>query len=178
MIFGTKEEAFIAHEQGVVNLQAKIKIRLDIEEGVSEIVETSVGRLYFDEVVPKELGFINYTQTKKTLSNLVRKALDTSGRKETIAFADRIKDIGFEYATLSGVSISTEDMLVPDERDKLKDEANEKIRLINNYYWKGLITADERYSHAIQIWSKAKNDISVKMIEEFRKYDENNITYE
>ncbi|MAF20554.1 MAG: DNA-directed RNA polymerase subunit beta' [Candidatus Peribacteraceae bacterium] len=177
MIFGTKEEAFIAHEEGVVNLQAKIKIRLDIEEGKSEIVETSVGRLYFDEVVPKELGFINYTQTKKTLSNLVRKALDTSGRKETIAFADRIKDIGFKYATLSGVSISTEDMLVPDERDELKNAANEKIRLINNYYWKGLITADERYSHAIQIWSQTKNDISVKMIEEFRKYEENNITY-
>ncbi|MBU0767230.1 DNA-directed RNA polymerase subunit beta' [Patescibacteria group bacterium] len=177
MIFSSPEEAFLAHEQGYVDLQAHVKIRFTDEEGNHETHETSVGRLYFDEIVPDELGFVNEKQTKKSLSNLVRRALDLVGSEETVAFADRIKDIGFKYATLSGVSIAISDMVVPEEREKMLAAANEKVRLINNYYWKGLITSDERYSHAIQTWSQTKNEISNVMIENFRKHEENDITY-
>jgi DNA-directed RNA polymerase subunit beta' len=176
MVFASPEEAFLAHSQGVVELQAKIKVRITRDEK-TEIVETSVGRLRFAEIVPKELGFINATMKKKILSDLVAKALELCGREETVRFADRVKDIGFEYATLSGISISLSDMLVPDERKEMLAEANEKVRQINNYYWKGLMTADERYMHAIRIWAKTKNDISAAMIKEFQKHEKNDITY-
>ncbi|MBU0458451.1 DNA-directed RNA polymerase subunit beta' [Patescibacteria group bacterium] len=177
MVFSNPEESFLAHSQGDVDLQAKIKVRLTDKEGNSEIHDTSVGRLLFNEIVPDELGFRNETQKKGSLSKLIRRALDCVGCEETVAFADRIKDIGFEYATLSGVSISADDVLIPAESEQLREDANEKIRLINNYYWKGLITADERYSHAINTWSQTKNEISIKMIANFRKYEENDITY-
>ncbi|MCF7844354.1 MAG: DNA-directed RNA polymerase subunit beta' [Kiritimatiellales bacterium] len=177
MTFANPEEAFLAHEQDFVDLQAIIKVRLTDTEGNKAIHETSVGRLYFDEIVPDALGFVNETQNKKKLSVLVRKALDLVGSAETVAFADRIKDIGFKYATRSGVSIAISDMIVPKEREQMLEAANERVRLINNYYWKGLITSDERYSHAIQTWSKTKNEVSNVMIENFRKYEENDITY-
>jgi len=177
MVFSSPNEAFLAHEQGIVDLQAKIKVRVTNVEGEREIIETSTGRLYFDEVVPDELGFVNEPLTKKLLSNLIRRALDTVGSEETVAFADRVKDIGFAYATQSGVSSASVDILVPKERTALVDSANEEIRQVNNYYWKGLITADERYSHAIRIWTRTKNEISHKMIENFRNYEENDITY-
>ncbi|MFA7681831.1 MAG: hypothetical protein WCX61_02255, partial [Candidatus Peribacteraceae bacterium] len=150
MIFSSPEEAFLAEEQGCVNLQAKIKVRLADAEGNTEIIETSVGRLHFNEIVPKDLGFVNETMTKGVLSNLIRRTLDSVGRQETVDFADRIKDIGFKYATVSGISISSSDIEVPAERGALLEDANEQVRIINNYYWKGLITADERYSHAIR----------------------------
>ena len=177
MVFSKPEEAFLAYDQGCTHLQAKIKVRISNDDGKSEMHETSVGRLYFSEIVPKSLGFVNDTQTKGTLSNLMRKSLDAAGPEETVAFADRIKAIGFKFATISGISIAASDMLVPEEANAMRNDANEKVRIVNNYYWKGLITAEERYSHAIGIWSKTKNDISNKMIENFRRYPENDITY-
>ncbi|PIR49267.1 DNA-directed RNA polymerase subunit beta' [Candidatus Peregrinibacteria bacterium CG10_big_fil_rev_8_21_14_0_10_55_24] len=177
MVFSSPNEAFLAHEQDLVDLQAKISVRMPMPDGTRALIETSVGRLYFNEVVPAPLGFINEPLTKKLLSNLVRRSLDAAGRDETVAFADRIKDIGFHYATLSGVSIASSDICVPEARQKLIDAANEHIRLVNNYYWKGLITADERYNHAIRIWTRTKNEVANLMIENFRSREENDITY-
>ena len=114
---------------------------------------------------------------KKILSDLVALALEVVGREETVAFADRIKDIGFEYATLSGISIAASDIVIPDDRKRLLEEANEKIRKINNFYWKGLVTADERYNHAIRIWSETKNEVTNVMIKEFQRHAENDVTY-
>jgi DNA-directed RNA polymerase subunit beta' len=176
MIFASMDEAILAHDHGIVDLQAKIKVRIqDGEE--KHIAETSVGRLKFQQIVPEGLGFINETLKKKDLSNLIARSLELTGKEETVEFADRVKDIGFEYATLSGVSISATDILVPSERDKMLEDANEEIRLVNNFYWKGLMTADERYSYAIRIWSRTKTDISNKMIKGFIKEEENDITY-
>ncbi|MBI3618838.1 DNA-directed RNA polymerase subunit beta' [Candidatus Peregrinibacteria bacterium] len=177
MVFSSPTEAFLAHDHGVINLQAKIKVRLPKGENEMEIIETSVGRLRFQEIVPPQLGLINMTLKKKTLSDLIATSLEAVGREETVAFADRVKNIGFAYATRSGVSIASRDMVIPPERQKLLDDANEKIRKINNFYWKGLMTADERYSHAIRIWSHTKNEITTVMIQEFQRYPENDITY-
>ncbi len=177
MIFSSPNEAFMAHDRGIVDLQAKIKVRIARGENETEIVETSVGRLRFQEIVPPALGFINQTMKKKPLSDLISVSLEAVGREETVAFADRIKDIGFEYATISGISIASTDIIVPVERKKMMEEANEKIKKINNFYWKGLMTADERYSHAIRIWSQTKNEVSNEMIKGFLKFEENDITY-
>jgi DNA-directed RNA polymerase subunit beta' len=180
MTFADAGEAHLAYAHGVIDLQAKIRVRIPkngAEEGVTEIIETSVGRLKFQEIVPPALGLINRTMKKKDLSNLIAIALEAVGREETVAFADRIKDIGFEFATISGISIAATDIIIPGERKKLLEDANEKIRKINNYFWKGLMTADERYNHAIRIWSQTKNEISTVMIRDFMKEEENDITY-
>ncbi len=176
MTFSGPAEALTAFEHGVVDLQARISVR--IGEGESrKMIETSVGRLKFNEIVPPGLGFINDAMKKKTLSDLISRSLEELGREETVAFADRIKDIGFYYVTTSGISISATDITVPPEREKLLEEANEKIRKINNFYWKGLVTGDERYSHAIRIWSATKNEITTAMIKGFLREEENGITY-
>ncbi len=177
MTFANPEEAIMAYDHGIVSLQAKIKVRVSFNGEEPKIVETSVGRLKFQEVVPPRLGFINATMKKKNLSDLISRSLELLGREETVALADRIKNIGFDFVTVSGISISASDIRVPPERQKLLDEANEKIRKINNFYWKGLVTADERYSHAIRIWSQTKNEVTNAMIQEFQRYEENDITY-
>ncbi len=177
MTFSSIDEAVLAYEQGIIHLQAKIKVRLQTGEDKQEIVETSVGRLLFNEVLPKELGFVNKTMRKKLLSDLISRTLNEVGTEATVALADRIKDIGFEYATKSGISIAAEDMLIPAEREKIVEEANEQVRAVNNYYWKGLMTSDERYVHNIRIWAKAKNDVGNAMIKNFEGKEENPITY-
>ncbi len=178
MVFSSPEEAFMAYDAGVIHLQAKVMVRLMLPgKDEPEIVETSVGRLKFQEVVPPALGFINETMKKKNLSDLITTSLELLGPEETVAFADRIKRIGFDYVTISGISIASSDIRVPAERQKLLDDANEKIRRINNFYWKGLVTADERYNHAIRIWSQTKNEVTTAMITEFQRYEENDITY-
>ncbi len=176
MVFSSAEEAILAYEHDVVNLQAKVKVRISGEKG-GEIIETSVGRLKFNEILPDELGYVNHTMRKNALSDIIGRTLNEVGKEETVALADSIKDIGFEYATRSGVSISSEDILVPKEREEIIEEASEKVRVIGNNYWKGLMTADERYIHTIQIWSKAKNDISQVMVKAFKADEENDITY-
>ncbi|MFH0770187.1 MAG: DNA-directed RNA polymerase subunit beta' [Candidatus Peregrinibacteria bacterium] len=177
MVFSSPEEAIIAYDHDVIHLQARISVRIPDADGVTAMHETSVGRLFFREIVPPALGFFNVTLNKSILSKMIHRALDTVGVDETVSFADRIKDIGFDFATKSGISISHTDMLIPEERAGLIQQANENVRQINNNYWKGLITADERYSHAIRIWSQTKNEVSNRMIEEFMRNEENPITY-
>jgi DNA-directed RNA polymerase subunit beta' len=177
MVFSGPEEAFMAYDNGIVDLQAKIKVRISINGEEPHIEETSIGRLKFQEVVPPKLGFINTTMKKKNLSDLISNCLEVLGREETVALADRIKTLGFDFVTISGISISSSDIRVPAERQQLLEEANEKIRKINNFYWKGLVTADERYSHAIRIWTQTKNEVTTAMIQEFLRHEENDITY-
>jgi DNA-directed RNA polymerase subunit beta' len=177
MVFSSPEEAFMAYDHGSVDLQAKIKVRISINGSEPAILETSVGRLKFQEVVPPQLGFINKTMKKKGLSDLISQSLELLGREETVALADRVKDIGFYYVTISGISIASSDIVIPAERQKLLEEANDKVRKINNFYWKGLVTADERYNHAIRIWSQTKNEVTTAMIAAFTSLEENDITY-
>jgi len=176
MVFANPTEAMLAFEHGSVNLQANIRVRVG-ERGAQHIVETSVGRLTFNEIVPAELGFVNETMRKKDLSRLLARTLDRVGVDETVAFADRIKEIGLHYATESGISVAAVDMLTPQRNRDIIAQSNEQVRLINNSYWKGLMTADERYSQAIHIWTRTKNEVTSVLIEEFMKDPENNITY-
>ncbi|MDD5055201.1 MAG: DNA-directed RNA polymerase subunit beta' [Candidatus Peribacteraceae bacterium] len=179
MLFASSNEAILAYEHDIISMQAKIKVRFPLPDtdGEHELVETSVGRLLFQEVVPPELGRINETQKKGSLSKLIARSLDVVGPERTAQLADNIKNIGFRYATRSGISIAVSDIIVPEEKGKILGDANEKIRKINNQYWKGWITADERYQHAIRIWSKTKSDIASTMIKHFTAADRNSITY-
>ncbi|PIP65462.1 DNA-directed RNA polymerase subunit beta' [Candidatus Peregrinibacteria bacterium CG10_big_fil_rev_8_21_14_0_10_49_16] len=180
MVFSCPNEAFLAYDHSVVDLQAKIKVRVDSlqTEGEREIIDTSVGRLYFQEIMPKELGWLTEAMTKKKLRAALARSLELLGEKETVMFADRIKNLGFKFATQSGLSFAASDVLVPEEREKLLADANEQIRRLNNFYWKGFITADERYMNAVKLWSETKNAISKAMVDAFEKQAENHISYQ
>jgi len=170
MTFGNPDEAILNHELGNIHLQAKIKVRVE-----EEILETSVGRVIFNQIVPDALGFKNKVMKKNDLKNIISECLENTDPATTAKLSDAVKKIGFKYATLSGLSIASSDIEIPPEKTELVEQASEVIKIINNKYWKGLITDDERYNNTIKIWSRTKNDITNTMIDNFD--EENHIFY-
>ncbi|MFA6528166.1 MAG: DNA-directed RNA polymerase subunit beta', partial [Candidatus Gracilibacteria bacterium] len=170
MIFGNAEEAILHYELENIHLQAVIKVRIN-----GTIIETSVGRVLFNQILPEELEFKNNVMKKNDLKNLITETLEKAGPEKTAKLADDIKNIGFKYATLSGLSIASADMQIPAEKTKIIEIADEIVRKINNQYWKGLVTDDERYNNTIKIWSRAKADIAAAMIKTFD--EDNDIFY-
>ncbi|MFA5829245.1 MAG: DNA-directed RNA polymerase subunit beta' [Candidatus Gracilibacteria bacterium] len=159
MAFADIDEAMLAYRLGHLHLQAPIKARVH-----GQIMETTLGRMIFNSFVPKELGYINKTIGKKQLGEIIADCFTKSGQDATAIFADDLKRIGFMFATVSGISISASDMIVPKKKAAIIDEASEKIKEITNLFSIGLMTDDERYNKAIKVWSQAKADISVEMI--------------
>ncbi len=172
MVFADEKEASRALQAGVVDIQAIVKIRVD-----GEIIETSVGRMLFNQVLPETIEYKNETFRKKNLESLIHEIFERTDTETTAITADAIKKIGFTYATRSGVSIGQADMVVPEEKGLILKDAEEKIRLISSQYWKGFITDHERYLNSIRIWSQAKSDITSVMIKNFQKNPENDILY-
>ncbi len=172
MIFSSIGEAVNAYRMGYVDLHALIKARVN-----GEILETTVGRMIFNNLLPEELGYINEAVGKGGLHQLLSDSLETVGPEVTSRLADEFKRIGFKFATKSGLSISVSDMISPEDREEKIAEANEKVKKINNQYWKGWITEEERYNHAIRTWSFLKSEVTNRMIDDFRKYPENHIYY-
>lgn len=154
-IFSSFDEAILAYELGNVSLRAKIKV---LKEG--NILETTIGRIKLNLVVPKELGYLNYEMTKKELKILVAKVLEICGQKETARFVDRIKDLGFQSVTKSGISWGMNDLAVPENKNKILDKAEEAVNVVKKQYNSGLLTEDERKSKVIEVWNGAKNEIA------------------
>ena len=178
-VFANREHAMMDYELGGVHLQAKVKVRMDIGEGV-EHVETTVGRMIFHEEVVEKAGlpFKNYTFGKKQLKNLVAECFNDKGPKVTALLSDHIKDVGFKFATTSGLTVSASDMVIPEAKKTMVDEASAIVSQINDYYRHGWITYDERYRHNLKVWTKAKNDIMKMLIEDFQKHSENDLYYQ
>jgi len=170
MAFADEKDALLAYENGFVHLQAIVKVRIN-----GEIVETSVGRIKFNQALPEEYPYTNSTFKKKHFSNIIREVYANYGIKEAAQMADRFKDIGFEFATLSGLTISTKDMIIPKVKDEIIEESSEKVRKINNLYWKGLVSDEERYVNTIKVWNQAKANISKELMGVYEK--ENDIYY-
>lgn len=172
MTFSDEAEAIRAEEYGVVNLQAKVKVRRN-----EEIIETSVGRILFNQILPDEIGFQNKTFRKKDLESIIGEIFETTDVETTAKVADEIKRMGFTYATKSGLSIGHADMLIPDKKQGILQDAFEKVQAIGVKFRKGFMTDNERYNNAIRIWSQAKSDITNAMIQRFQEYPENNVYY-
>lgn len=171
MKFTNVEEAVFAYQSGHVNIQAPIGCRYNDEF----IEETTIGRLIFNNFIPDGLPYYNYNVGKKQLSAIVAECFEKLGEEPTAILADNLKDIGFRFATKSGLSIGQDDMVVPQEKHKVIDESSEVVKQINNHYWKGLMTDEERYQHTIQVWSKAKSEITQSMVKSID--DQNAIFY-
>jgi DNA-directed RNA polymerase subunit beta' len=163
MTFANMKEAILAYQLGHIHVQAPIKARTEKSEGA--IVETTVGRLIFNSFIPEKLPYYNETISKKNLGKLVGDCFDIYGNEKTVKLADDLKHFGFKFATKSGLSIAASDMIIPEAKTGIIDEASDHVKTINNQYWKGLITEDERYNSNIKVWSKAKADVTVEMIQ-------------
>jgi DNA-directed RNA polymerase subunit beta' len=172
MVFSDEQEAIRAQEYGKVDLQAKIHVRIE-----GKIVETSVGRILFNQIVPKSIGFKNHVFKKNDLENLIAEIFEETDMETAAVTSDLIKKIGFKYATRSGISIGQDDMIIPKKKEEILNDASEKVRLIGNQYWKGFITDHERYLNTIRIWSQAKSDITAEMVERFQGSPENDVYY-
>ena len=154
-IFSNFDEAILATELGHVDIRAKIKV---MHEG--QVLETSAGRIKLNLIIPEEIGYVNAEMTKKELKNLVAQVLEKCGRDETAVFVDRIKDLGFQSVTKSGISWGMEDLAVPKNKGEILDKAEEDVETVKKQYNMGLLTEEERKNKVIEIWNGAKNKIT------------------
>jgi DNA-directed RNA polymerase subunit beta' len=159
LTFYSSEEVNIAHNEEIVELNAMIKIRAkdfdDSGELVFKIIETTVGRVLFNQVVPEQAGFINEVLTKKSLRDIIGNILKVTSVPETADFLDKIKDMGFSFAFKGGLSFSLGDIIIPPEKHEMISDANVEVDSIIANYNMGLITNNERYNQVIDVWTSA-----------------------
>ncbi|MDD4860924.1 MAG: DNA-directed RNA polymerase subunit beta' [Smithellaceae bacterium] len=161
MIFSGPEEVRSAIDAGAIDLHARIKVRMD-----SELKETTAGRIILYEIIPEEIGFdvINKLMNKKELANLIDYCYRLCGDKTTVLLADRLKDLGFKYATISGLSFAVGNMIIPENKKSIVAQADKDVLKIQKQYMDGLITDGERYNKVIDIWAQATEKIASEML--------------
>ena len=162
-VLSNPEEVRIAYDSSEIDLHAKIVVRMD-----GELVETTVGRILLKEIVPDEIPFssINRVMNKKELANLIDQCYRLCGNKKTVILADRLKDLGYQFATKAGISISIDDMLIPPNKVEFLEKSHNEVREIETQYTEGLITDGERYNKVIDIWAQATEKIADDMLHE------------
>jgi len=154
-IFANFQEASLAYEFGLIDLRAKIKARMKN----SQFLETSVGRIIFNQTLPEGHPFVNELINSKKLEKIINEIVADYGREKAVESLDKIKDLGFEYATLLGPSWGIDDLKIPAEKEKIVKEADGEIEAIESDFRKGLLTEEEKYSKTIEVWQKAKSEI-------------------
>ena len=179
--FKDPDEAIMALQNNAVSIHAKIFVRITKEidgEMKSKKVETSVGRIIFNQGIPQDLGFIdrkedpfqyeiNFPVMKKSMGTIIERTIDKHGLIESAEVIDYIKALGFKYSTLAGITFSVADVKVPDSKKDILADADKQVEKVRNQYRRGLITDDERYQSVVNIWEKATNDVSKAMEENF-----------
>lgn len=156
LVFYSPEEAIIAYNEKAVELHATVKVKVnDVENGkpINHIIETTVGRIIFNEVVPAEVGFLNTLLTKKSLRDIIGNVLKRCGTATTAKFLDDIKEIGFANAFSGGLSFNLDDVIIPDEKDPMVKDGYKQVDEVLNNYNMGFITNNERYNQIIDIWT-------------------------
>jgi DNA-directed RNA polymerase subunit beta' len=175
MAFSDVAEVHRAYESRNIDLQAKVKVRLSehVRDASGKlvqnirVVDTTAGRALLSEILPHGLSFdaINQDMTKKTISATINACYRTVGLKETVVFADQLMYTGFHYATLAGVSIGVDDMVVPQQKTKILATAEKEVKEIQEQYSSGLVTNGERYNKVVDIWSRTNDQVAKAMME-------------
>ena len=165
MTFYSPEEVIIAYNEGRAALHAGIKVRWEDHAGNASIIDTTVGRVLFNEVVPNEAGFVNELLTKKSLRGIISNVLLAVGVPRTVQFLDDIKKLGFTMAYKGGLSFNLNDIIIPEEKVKLVDSANERVGEVMDNYNMGLITNNERYNQIIDIWTNTNSRLTNILME-------------
>ncbi len=165
-IHASFQEAILAHQLGKVKFRQKIKVNLSTE-GKPQIVETTVGRIIFNNMLPKAFQFINRAITLGEIKELVRQAIASLSEEETTELIDNLKDIGFYAATRSGLSISVSDCKIIPDKDELIKVANRKVETVQENYKEGLITQEEKKRLSNEIWMETTDQIAERTWENF-----------
>ena len=173
LVFYSSEEVNIAYNENKVDLNASIKVKVnDLDENnelKTKLIQTTVGRVLFNEVVPQKAGFINQVLNKKSLRGIIGDILKMTSVPETADFLDKIKDMGFTFAFKGGLSFSLGDIIIPEEKVNMIDSANKDVDSIIANYNMGLITNNERYNQVIDVWTSsnaALTELAMKRIRE------------
>jgi DNA-directed RNA polymerase subunit beta' len=162
-IFGSPEEVRMAYDARAVEEHAKIKVRIN-----GAMVDTTVGRVLMGEILPASIPFshANQLMTKKEMTKLIDTVYRQAGHRETVVLLDKVKDIGFTYATRAGVSICIDNMHIPSKKEELISRAQREVNEIEKQYGEGLITNGERYNKVIDIWAHVTEQVAGEMMKE------------
>ncbi len=169
--FYSSEEVIIAYNEGVVDLHANIKVKAkDMVDGkqVVRIIDTTVGRVIFNEVVPEEVGYLNTLLTKKSLREIIGWVLKECGTAKTAKFLDDIKEIGFQAAFRGGLSFNLDDVIVPKEKDLMIKDGYDQVDEVLGNYNNGFITNNERYNQIIDIWTHTNARLTQTVLDKLR----------
>ncbi|MDQ3008988.1 MAG: DNA-directed RNA polymerase subunit beta', partial [bacterium] len=169
-IFASKDEAYHAFQVGQVALRQAIKVRVQTPTG-TQILETTVGRLQFNDILPESLRYINEPVTAKKIKELVTKAIQTEEEELVAVLIDDIKNLGFQAATMSGLSVSVSDCQMIEEKEEIIIKANKQAEEVQDNYNEGLVTTEERRRLTFDIWMKTTDEVAEKT---WNSYDEQN----
>ena len=175
MKFYSPEEVIIAYNEDMIDLHAVINVKLDVREDgklVNKMTETSVGRVIFNQVVPKEYGYINQLLTKKALRDIIGEILKATGTAVTSKFLDEIKSLGFEMAFQGGLSFNLGNIIIPEVKEELIAEANTEVDEVMNNYNMGFITNNERYNQIIDIWTHTNSALTNTLMKQLTVDDQ------
>lgn len=165
--FGSPQEVIIAYNNKKVDLHARIKVRIDGEK-----LDTTVGRVLFNDIVPPQMGFINETLNKKILEKLISQIYKQVGNLQTVQFLDRLKTLGFRYSTIAGSSIGLDDVVIPEHKQTIIEKAYDEVRQLENQYQLGIITDGERYNKVIDIWTHVTEQVSSELFKILKDHKE------
>ncbi|MCB0538866.1 MAG: DNA-directed RNA polymerase subunit beta', partial [Bacteroidetes bacterium] len=169
LAFYSAEEAIIAYNEGKVDLHAWVKVKANVREHdkiVNKLIETTVGRILFNEKVPEKVGFINMLLTKRALKNVIGEIIDLTDVPTTVEFLDNIKEIGFVSAFKGGLSFNIGDVIIPYEKEGFLEQAQKQVDEITEKYENGLITDRERYNQVIDRWTRADNRLTSALMDQ------------
>ena len=162
--FSNPDEVLVALDAGKLGLHTNIKLRIN-----GQIIGTTPGRVIFNEIVPPQLGYINKCLDKKEMEEIVYQVHRLMGNKKTADFLDKLKQLGFEYATLSGLTVGIDDFVIPPQKKELVAQAFQEVELIQKQYEKGIITDGERYNKVIDTWTRTTNEVAAVMLKEMEE---------
>ncbi len=176
-VFADADEVQFAYDTGAVKVHTPIRFRnpdFMKEKTVygkldQRVIETTVGRVFFNRVFPYALGFVNETVTKKLLGTIIWQCYRAAGHEETVRMLDALKELGFRHATLTGISIGLVDMIAPDNKADIIAEARRQVKEVDRQYQKGIITDGERYNKIIDIWTSATDETASTMLDNMQK---------
>ena len=176
LVFYGPEEAIIAYNEGRVDIHAEVKCRVrDIDENgqpIVHIVDTTVGRILVNQVVPEEVGYVNELLTKKSLRDIISVVMKKAGADKVAKFLDDIKNMGYQMAFRGGLSFNLDAVIIPDAKEQLVAEGYQKAEAIMDDYNMGLITNNERYNQIIDVWTNVNNKLSKQVVDTLTKDDD------
>ena len=167
--FGTYSEARLAFENAQVALHAVVDFR---DDDGTWIKDTTVGRIFFNEILPHEVRFINKLLSKKDIEKLVSKSYQITGNYTTVNFLDNLKDLGFEFAYKSGLSIAISDIHIPAKKEDIINRAQKEVEVVKSKFSKHILTEGERYNKTIDIWTRATSEVAAEMFKELENDNE------